>query len=281
MARESNKRPRPHSLPSSSAAETAKAKLKSPARASYPRQTDAAVILEDSRHRKHATITASCKQQEQPSPTTGFRIQRKPVPEAKDQHTSALGDIKAKQIKEPAGHPALIPIEGSPTRQSSYASKRQIRSQLQSQTRSAEARALYVEAKSHYSKAGSHLLEALRLSGDVIKLAPHVIADNSGHHHYERNEPVKQPIPEYPGLGIDYRPLLSQLGRVSRMTKDERLAKGLQKGRKERETALAKERTAVARKASATGSGSSSLRKQKTGSKDGNTGHSLLWFSSY
>ncbi|KAL1906379.1 hypothetical protein Sste5344_007855 [Sporothrix stenoceras] len=122
-------------------------------------------------------------------------------------------------------------------------------------TSSAEARALYAEAKDHYGKAKNHLQEALKLSVDVFRLAPHALVENIVTKEIRLKNTNVAPAaslvnankgvryaPEYPGLGIQYRSLFTPLlGNASSAEKERKQA--LEK--KRADDALAQEHLAA------------------------------------
>lgn len=141
-------------------------------------------------------------------------------------------------------------------------------------TRSAEARALYAEAKDHYGKAKNHLQEALRLSVDVFRLAPHVLVENVASREIRSKTTSgittaslasgskgARYVPEYPGLGIQYRSLFTPLlANVSNDEKDRKQALA----KKRADDALTRERAVVARHAGVTSSVVGSARSGRS-----------------
>ncbi|KJR82344.1 uncharacterized protein SPSK_03311 [Sporothrix schenckii 1099-18] len=144
--------------------------------------------------------------------------------------------------------------------------------------RSAEARALYAEAKDHYGKAKNHLQEALRLSVDVLRLTPHILVENVAAKEIGSNRTTStstsapsaslvsrnksaRPVPEYPGLGIQYRSLFTPLlASVSNNDRDRKQALA----KKRADDALAQDRAGSNRQTGAKASGASSSRSGRS-----------------
>ncbi len=138
-------------------------------------------------------------------------------------------------------------------------------------TRSAEARAIYMEAKDHYGKARNHLQEAVRLSVDVLRLTPHVVAENlSAAGPADRGQSKTASsgarYPDYPNIGVQYRALFAPLFSSGAAHLPEKswsdggkldagvgrsMSRARQPERASNDAALARERAAVARRTAA------------------------------